>query len=113
MTANSAVCQVNFVYLAPTHHKVLSRSFTYCVGPDHTSCGLFMCVHIPAVESSFPISKHCVTVARKKFLLTGRNFGTDPKLKVDGDLTAPVLLVSYDMCKLSEAFITNTATGVA
>ncbi len=28
-------------------------------------------------------------VARKNFLLTGRNFGTDPRLKVGRDPTAP------------------------
>ncbi len=32
---------------------------------------------------------------RKNFLLTGRNLGTDPRLKVGGDLTAPAGLYKY------------------
>ncbi len=36
-----------------------------------------------------------MTVARKNFPLTGRNVGTDPRLKVGGDLTAPVGLYKY------------------
>ena len=36
------------------------------------------------------MSKHLATVARKNFLLTGRNLGTDPDSEVGGHMTGPV-----------------------
>ncbi len=43
------------------------------------------------------MSEHEATVTRKNFLLTGKNLGTDPRLKVGGDLTGWVRLTKREI----------------